>query len=257
MHAPEGPQSPLEFRSVRDPEDLRELAGGRLSATFDPFLPSFARQILAAGGSAEAGRRGDRLDALLLFVAAERLGTAFARVPPDLGVMGSRVAPGDLFVEHAVPGIRETLDVLRFDLERHPSGHALRHSVRVADPSDRDALSAIADSSSLARRWTDALWAGGETAFVAEVDGRIVGTAWAGRAGPFGRVHSLCVSPGYRRLGIGADLLEARLRWLRAEGAREVVTEIAIDNLPSLAITRHAGGAPIGRMYRARWERAA
>ncbi len=246
--------APLEFRREAEPSDLPPLGAARLSATFDPFLSSFARQVIAVGGEVETGWRDGRLAAVLLFVRAERLGSAFVRDPSDLDRVGSRIAPGELYVEHSVPAIRETLDVFRFDLERARPRHPLRHPVRVADRRDADALSRLAGPAPIERRWTDALWESGETAFAAEIEGTIVGAAWGGRAGAFGRVHSLYVHPRYRRLGVGADLLEARLRWLRAEGARQVVTEIAIDNAPSLAITRHAGGAPIGRMYRARWE---
>lgn len=249
--------APLEFRKVTEPADLAPLGAARLSATFDPFLPSFAEQVTAVGGEVETGWRDERLDALLLFVRAERLGSAFVRDPSDLGRVGSRIAPGELYVEHPVPAIRETLDVFRFDLERARPRAPMRHPVRIADRRDGEALSGLAGPAPLERRWTDALWESGETAFAAEIDGTIVGAAWAGRAGTFGRVHSLYVHPRYRRLGVGSDLLGARLRWLRAEGAREVVTEIAIDNAPSLATTRRAGGAPIGRMYRARWESGA
>ncbi len=251
------PESSVELAPLSIDADLAALAGSHLSAWFDRFLPSFARETVAVGGEAWGAWRGDRLDGVLLFLPFERAGSAFVRSAADLGPMGARFAPVDLYLEHPVPGVRETLDVLRFDLTRARSRGGLRHVVRLASPRELDDLARLADRPAEERRWADALRASGAVACVAELDGRIVGAAWAGRIGPLGRVHSLYVHPRYRRLGIGADLLEVRLRWLGSEGAREVLTEISVDNAPSLAIARHAGGFPIGRMYRARWERPA
>lgn len=65
-----------------------------------------------------------------------------------------------------------------------------------------------------------------ENAFVAEVDGRIVGTASYIVHGPeLGETASLAVEPGHRGQGIGARLQEARLAEMRERGIRTVRTE--------------------------------
>lgn len=65
-----------------------------------------------------------------------------------------------------------------------------------------------------------------ENAFVAEVDGRIVGTAGYIVHGPLdGETASLAVDPDSRGLGIGAKLQRARLEEMFERGIRTVRTE--------------------------------
>ncbi|MEM0007339.1 MAG: GNAT family N-acetyltransferase [Candidatus Bathyarchaeia archaeon] len=72
--------------------------------------------------------------------------------------------------------------------------------------------------------------------FVAEEDGKIVG---------FSRVHfyrwnksayviNLLVDAGYRRRGIGSLLLKAMEDFAREKGARVLMFDTAIDNIPAL-----------------------
>ena len=65
-----------------------------------------------------------------------------------------------------------------------------------------------------------------ENAYVAEHDGRVVGTAgWFAISDTVAETASLAVNPDYLGLGIGFRLQEARLASMRARGFRTVRTE--------------------------------
>jgi N-acetylglutamate synthase-like GNAT family acetyltransferase len=65
-----------------------------------------------------------------------------------------------------------------------------------------------------------------ENAFVAEHHGKVVGTAgWFALSDDVAETASLAVDPGYRGLGVGFRLQEARLAALREQGFRTVRTE--------------------------------
>lgn len=61
-----------------------------------------------------------------------------------------------------------------------------------------------------------------ETCFVAEEDGRIIGTVLAGNDGRRGYVYHLCVAEDCRRQGIGKKLMDAMLDGMRREGISKV-----------------------------------
>ncbi|MBY8873014.1 GNAT family N-acetyltransferase [Micromonospora sp. PLK6-60] len=75
------------------------------------------------------------------------------------------------------------------------------------------------------------------TAWVAEVDGRVVGWASAYRNSQtsepdFGEISTLHVHPEHRGRGLGTGLLDAALGHLRAIGARRVLTWAQPGSLP-------------------------
>lgn len=65
-----------------------------------------------------------------------------------------------------------------------------------------------------------------ENAFVAEHDGRVIGTAgWFAISDTIAETASLAVDPDYQGLGIGYRLQQARLSSMRERGFRTVRTE--------------------------------
>ena len=98
-------------------------------------------------------------------------------------------------------------------------------------------------------RWLGSMPPAGEKGFAVEVAGQIAGVGWVSLVNGQGRLHSLSVRPGYRRLGVGTDLWQARVLWSRASGAGRVITEVSEQNLPSLAIAAQGGMRNAGRMF--------
>ena len=61
------------------------------------------------------------------------------------------------------------------------------------------------------------------TSFVATCDGKAVGVILCGHDGRRGIIQHACVSPDYRRLGIGNRLVELALEALKKEGINKVL----------------------------------
>ena len=61
------------------------------------------------------------------------------------------------------------------------------------------------------------------TSFVATCDGKVVGVILCGHEGRRGIIQHACVSPDYRRLGIGNKLVELALEALKEEGINKVL----------------------------------
>ena len=61
------------------------------------------------------------------------------------------------------------------------------------------------------------------TSFVATCDGKVVGVILCGHDGRRGIIQHACVSPDYRRLGIGNRLVELALGALKDEGINKVL----------------------------------
>ena len=61
------------------------------------------------------------------------------------------------------------------------------------------------------------------TSIVATCDGKVVGVILCGHDGRRGIIQHACVSPDYRRLGIGNKLVELALEALKEEGINKVL----------------------------------
>ncbi|MBR1797208.1 MAG: GNAT family N-acetyltransferase [Clostridiales bacterium] len=61
------------------------------------------------------------------------------------------------------------------------------------------------------------------TSFVAACDGKVVGVILCGHDGRRGIIQHTCVSPDFRRLGIGNKLVELALEALKKEGINKVL----------------------------------
>lgn len=91
--------------------------------------------------------------------------------------------------------------------------------------------------------------------FVAEVDGRIVGSIGLQRA-PYGVVSlGMALLDGYRDQGIGTRLLEEGIAWASEVGAHKVALEVWPHNERAIALYRKLGFVDEGllrRQYRRR-----
>lgn len=72
-------------------------------------------------------------------------------------------------------------------------------------------------------------------------DDLLVGAVMAGHDGRCGNLYQLAVKPGYRRRGIGRNLLKTSLAALRAQGIPEVYVYIKRHNLTASAFCKNLG----------------
>lgn len=69
-----------------------------------------------------------------------------------------------------------------------------------------------------------------ETSFVAEIDGKIVGTILAGHDGRRGLFHHVSVLPEYQKQGIGKMLVDNAMNALEKEGITKVLLVVFKNN---------------------------
>ena len=79
------------------------------------------------------------------------------------------------------------------------------------------------------------------TSFVAEDDGKIIGTILAGHDGRRGFLHHVVVLPEYRKQGIGRMLVESAMEALGKEGIQKVLLVVFNDNENGNQFWEHIG----------------
>lgn len=84
---------------------------------------------------------------------------------------------------------------------------------------------------------------------VAEADGQLVGTVFAGFDGRRGMVYHLAVSESHRRSGIGAKLMEELENRLRLKGCLRCYLLVTTDNENAIAFYQRRGWEPMDTVF--------
>jgi amino-acid N-acetyltransferase len=106
-------------------------------------------------------------------------------------------------------------------------------AVRLATPADREAMVELVASAGLPTTGLELAWC----AWVAEDDGRIVGTAALERHGDALLLRSVAVSAAVRGSGVGGQLVFAVLAAAQPIGPVALLTETASDYFPRFGFT--------------------
>ncbi len=80
---------------------------------------------------------------------------------------------------------------------------------------------------------------------VVELDGATVGTLSIAREDDDGRIYGFVIDPDRQGRGLGRDALRRACEQLRADGARRIGLEVAVDNDRALALYTSVGFAPV------------
>ncbi len=87
----------------------------------------------------------------------------------------------------------------------------------------------------------------GNTAWVAESEGRVIGYLFARTVADEAEVLNLAVHPRYRRFGVARALLGHAMESFRAAGARQVYLEVRETNADARNFYRNSGFVERGR----------
>ncbi len=80
---------------------------------------------------------------------------------------------------------------------------------------------------------------------VVELDGAAVGTLSLTREGDDARIYGFVIDPSWQGRGLGREALRRACQQLRADGARRIGLEVAVDNDRALALYTSLGFTPI------------
>ena len=241
----------VENRLLSGIEEVDGLRWSPLSEWFDPFLRLFAKDALRTGGNVEVAEEGGLVRGLFLFGSSEGVGSGFTRTRRVAERYLDRMERGGLYLEEPWRSGGEPVEVFAANLRDWESTGRIRNPVRIARPDDLPGIRALmrGEMGPGMDPWLATLPRPEETAFLCEIDGRVVGVSWLSRVGAYARGHSFLVHPRFRGLGIGSDLLNARMLWLCRTGGRQVVSEIYDGNVASRTAAERAGMALVGRMF--------
>jgi len=258
-------RSRFEVSTLSTPEVTPEMTG--LTPSFGPFLRHF--MVVAAKTKDPvytAKSRDNKALVGLAFVDREtKLGTVFTRDADACEELRRAIGVEDFFseVQHtALPSVErasglakpayntlETYDVLVRTSSESPAYDP--DVVMRAKPSDRDAILALSllVHGVRGQAWWDASIEAGDLAFVARIDGNIVGFAMLTVQGAHGRLHTNTVHPDFRGRGVGKEFARARIHTALALGATQLLTEVATWNVASLEVVRSLGFEKKSAMY--------
>jgi GNAT superfamily N-acetyltransferase len=239
----------MPLRRLSDPAEADALARADLSDWFDPLLPHFAREALRCGGQVSLSEGDGGIDGLLLHLPAEHVASVFTRRREVALALLEGTVEVSVYVDERLGLPGEPFIVYARELDRSLELPALAHPVRVAGPGElgriRELLLAVYGV--VDERWL-ATMPSTERGFVVDLDGELAGAAFASAVAGLGRLHSLAVARRFRGLGLGRELVAARLAWLWAAGARRALSEIAERNTPSRRAAERSGMVPVGRI---------
>jgi len=219
---------------------------------FAPYLRYFVKEILETGGEAFVSRTSEgAVSGLFIYDIPEKTGTIFTRSRDAFDRFYQLKPFNSLFAEIETEHESEVYDIYTVDLENVAGDHRFRHEISVATERQADEIERFMVSThpGINRRWVRVALKNGDRCFTARLCDEIAGAGWLSAVDGSGRLHSLYVKPQFRGMGVGEDLLCARLLWLRSKHARSAFSEISRNNASSSRVAVKGRMKVSGRIF--------
>ena len=203
---------------------------------FEPYLQYHVRETLEVGGEAYVSRSSEgAVVGIFIYDDFEKGGTIYTRSREVFDYFYALKPFNFLFAELKTELENEVYDIFTVDVHSLAVVHRFSYEISVADKVNVGEIEQFMFSThpGLNKRWVRVAFRNGERCFVVRLSSEIAGLGWVSLVNGVGRLHSLYVKPQLRRIGIGEDILNARLLWLKSKGARLAFTEISRSNIPS------------------------
>ncbi len=219
---------------------------------FEPYLQYFVREILGIDGEAYAARTPEGVvSGVFLYDDSEKTGTIYTRSRRVFDYF-YRLRPFDfLFAEMKTEHESEIYDIYRVDIGSLAIDHRFSHEISIAGPEDACEIEQFMVSThpGANRKWVGVALDDGDKCFIVRLGKEIAGLGWLSIVEGIGRLHSLYVKPQFRKIGIGEDILYARLLWLKSKGAHSAFSEISRHNSPSSRIALKGQMTACGEIF--------
>jgi GNAT superfamily N-acetyltransferase len=206
---------------------------------FDPYLPYHITETLEIGGEAYLSRTSEgTVSGIFIYDDCERTGTVYTRSREVFDYFYGLKSFCFFFAEMRTEHDNEVYDIYTVDLESLATTHRFSHEISIADDRDTDEIGRfmVATHPGINGKWVNVALKNGDKCFIARLGSEIAGVGWLSLVNGIGRLHSLYVKPQFRGMGIGEDILYARLLWLKSKHARSAFSEIFRENFPSSRI---------------------
>ena len=219
---------------------------------FEPYLHYHIREILEIGGEAYVSWASDgSVSGLFIYDDYEKAGTIYTQSREVFDYFYALKPFNFLFSEFKAEAENEVYDIYTVNLENFLVAHRFSHRISAAENGQEDEIERfmISTQPRINRRWVNVALKNGDKCFMARLDDEIAGLGWLSIVNGSGRLHSLYVKPQFRRIGIGEDILYARLLWLRSKHARSAISEISRNNMASSRIASKAHMRVSGQVF--------
>lgn len=220
---------------------------------FSPYLAYYVKEVLGIGGEAYLSRNPDgTVSGLFIYDLSEKTGTVFTQSRDVFDYFYKKKPFDSLFAELKTEHENELYDIYNVDLVDRTLDHTFSHEISIGDANDVDAIEQFMRFThpGINRNWVKIATKDGDACCMVKLNNQIAGVGWVTEVNGIGRLHSLYVKPQFRRIGIGRDLLYARLLWLKSKYARSAFSEISRTNGPSSRIALEGEMAVAGQVYR-------
>jgi GNAT superfamily N-acetyltransferase len=219
---------------------------------FEPYLQYFITEVLEIGGEAYVSRTSDNVvSGIFTYDDIEKTGTVYTRSMEVFDYFFGLKSFNFLFAELKTEAESEVYDIYSIDLENHNVVHRFNHEISMSDEGQIDEIERfmVLAHPGINRRWIRVALKNGDKCFTVRLGSEIAGLGWVSFVKGIGRIHSLFVKPQFRKLGIGEDILYARLLWLKSKHARSAFSEISRCNSPSSRIELKAQMEVCGQVF--------
>jgi len=219
---------------------------------FEPYLQYFIREVLEIGGEAYVSKTSeDNVSGIFIYDDFEKAGTVYTRSREVFDYFYGLKPFNFLFAELRTEVESEIYDIYTIELENHDIIHRFSQEISMADEGQIGEIERfmVLAHPGMNRRWIRVALKNGDKCFVVRLGSEVAGLGWVSFVKNIGRIHSLFVKPQFRRLGIGEDILYARLLWLKSKHARSAFSEISRYNSSSVRIASKAQMKVCGQVF--------
>jgi ribosomal protein S18 acetylase RimI-like enzyme len=220
---------------------------------FEPYLGYFLRETLEIGGEAHVSRNSDgSVSGIFMYDNAEKVGSIYTASREVFDYFYGLKPFNYVFSELKTDLENEAYDIYTINLEGLTINHRFSHEISMVDSSQADEIEMFMCMThpGINRRWAKVALKNGDRCFTVRLGDEIAGLGWCSLVNGIGRLHSLYVKPQFRRLGMGDDILAARLLWLKSKQAHSVFSEISRYNFSCSRIATKEHMKVSGHVYR-------
>jgi len=219
---------------------------------FVPYLRYHIKEALEIGGEVLVSRTPDGvISGVFVYDDCERTGTIYTRSRQAFDYFYGLRKFDTIFAEFKTRRENEIYDIYSVDLDGLALDHKFSHGIAVADERNASEVEQFmaATHPGTNRKWAKVGFRNAERCLVIRLGDGIAAAGWVSLVNGIGRLHSLFVRPQYRGMGMGEDIMFARLLWLKSRRARSAFSEISRDNHSSSRIAMKGQMKVIGQVY--------
>ena len=219
---------------------------------FEPYLKYNIKEILEIGGEAYVSKTPDGgVSGVFIYDDYEKGGTIYTKSREVFDYFYQLKPFNFLFSEMQTDLENEIYDIYTLNLGNVAVVPTFSHEISIAQRRHIDEIEQFMASThpGLNKKWVNVALKNEDRCLFVRLNNEIVAAGWLSLVNDIGRLHTLYVKPQFRRLGIGEDILNARLLWLKSKHAHSVFTEISRYNVASAGNVMKANMRVSGQVF--------